>query len=101
MLSLDDFHRHAQDLPGADLSEQLQRLVARSKSVSSDKPEAVGQIMDSQPPVVRVDQPLAEAVELFAGRAAAEPLNFFRGSLAWRSGFPPSARDAGPAGQCS
>jgi len=66
MLSLDDFHRHAQSLPGEDDTQRLQRLVTRSASVSSDKPEAVGQIMLTDPPRVYADQPLADAVELLA-----------------------------------
>jgi len=70
VLSLDDFRRHAQAMPGVDDADKLQQLVTRSAAMSSDKPEAVGQVMTTPSPSVHEDQPLSAAVEILANTNA-------------------------------
>jgi CBS domain-containing membrane protein len=70
-LSLADFQRHARDMPGDTDSARLRQLLQPTHTVHSEKPEVVGQIMDTAAPTAKVDQPLAEIVERLSHSPAA------------------------------
>jgi CBS domain-containing membrane protein len=66
IVSLADFMRHADvDLTGA-MRERLHRLIRRSDTVHTDKPEAVGQIMCATVRVVSANRAVAELMPLFS-----------------------------------
>lgn len=70
LLSIADFVRHAQAMPGSNDSDKVQNLIRHTTTVTSNKPEVVGQIMDSQVTTARQDQPLSEAIEQLAHSTA-------------------------------
>ena len=66
ILSLADFMRHADvDLDYA-MRDRLHRLIRRSGTVHTDKPEAVGQIMTTNVRVASADRSVAELMPIFS-----------------------------------
>ncbi len=65
ILTVSDFLRHAEELPGATLTERLTLLRRPSQLLESDKPEVAGQIMSHPAITVRATDPLSEAAPLF------------------------------------
>nr|WP_310339679.1 HPP family protein [Rhodoferax saidenbachensis] len=66
IVTVADFMRHAGLEQGDDLGQRFQAFIRRSGKVSSDKPEAVGQIMTRQVRVASAHRPLMELVPLFS-----------------------------------
>lgn len=60
VLALDDLLRHAAQQPGLDPIARLTHLVTPSGRVHSDKPEAVGQVMQTQPFMATAEHPVRE-----------------------------------------
>jgi CBS domain-containing membrane protein len=66
IISLADFMRHAAvDLDYA-MRDRLHRLIRRSGTVHTDKPEAVGQIMTTNVRVASADRSVAELMPIFS-----------------------------------
>lgn len=66
VVTLADFMRDAALDTHQGWSERLQALLRPTRTMHTEKAEAVGQIMTSPVQVVRADQPVAELVPLFA-----------------------------------
>lgn len=68
IVTVEDFIKHAQDLPGTDLETRIQALIRATPGHHSDKPEVVGQIM-TQPVITAPESAhLAELVPLLDER---------------------------------
>ncbi len=66
IVTVADFMRHAQLDRPEQLGARFRAFIRRSGRVSSDKPEAVGQIMTRQVRVASAQRPLTELVPLFS-----------------------------------
>lgn len=66
IITVSDFLRHAEDMPGATLAERLALLRRPSRRLESDKPEVVGQIMTRSVITVCAAQSVAEVMPLFS-----------------------------------
>lgn len=72
LLSADDFLRHIAPQANGRLAEQVRRLLRPSRSNHSDRPEVVGQIMNSHFPLARAEEPVSQlAARLLDGRLPA------------------------------
>lgn len=67
VLSLDDFLRHVPPDGGAGIGDNIRRLLRPTPTSHTDKPEAVGQIMNSRFAVAATTTPISEIAGLLAG----------------------------------
>lgn len=72
LLGADDFLRHIAPQGNGRLAEQVRQLLRPSRGSHSDRPEVVGQIMNSHFPLARADEPVSQlAARLLDGRLPA------------------------------
>ncbi len=65
IVTLSDFIKHAQNFDFSTRQQRIAALIKPSTTLTSDKPETVGQIMTCRPTCIQEDRPAAHAWELF------------------------------------
>lgn len=68
IVTIADFARHAEAMPGNTEQERLKRLVSRTDGLHSDKPEVAGQIMTNTVHTLGPDDRITAVVTLFRER---------------------------------
>ena len=65
MITVADFHKHAEAMPGNSKQERLQALITPTDSLFSEKPEVAGQIMIKHVKTLPPSAPISQIVALF------------------------------------
>jgi len=68
IITISDFKQEAARFPGKTVEDRLKKLIQPTSGISSDKVEAVGQLMVSPVITLREDAHVSEAVSIFSSR---------------------------------